>query len=94
MYLLGQIVSKGLSQMGRLIKIFVLLPDKPGTLQTLVNEITSLSINIVEVLHDRLSSYIDAGTVGVILSLETENKNKAYKLLENLKDKKINFRLM
>ena len=94
MYLLGQIVSKGLSQMGRLIKLFVLLPDKPGTLQTLVNEITSLSINIVEVLHDRLSTNIDAGSAGVILSLETENKNRADKLLKRLKMKHIKFMLM
>jgi len=94
MYLLGQIVSKGLSQMGRLIKIFVLLQDKPGTLQTLVNEITSLSINIVEVLHDRWSAHIDAGSAGVILSLETENKSRADKLLERLKMKNIRFMLM
>ena len=30
MYLLGQIVAKGLSTMGRMVKIFILLKDKPG----------------------------------------------------------------
>ena len=31
MYLLGQIVSKGLMQNGRLFKLFIKLPDKPGS---------------------------------------------------------------
>ena len=30
MYLLGQVVSKGLMQTGRLFKIFIKLPDKSG----------------------------------------------------------------
>ncbi|MDP9462935.1 MAG: threonine ammonia-lyase, partial [Thermoproteota archaeon] len=52
MYLLGQIVAKGLMQMGRLLKIFILLPDKPGALKSVVDGIAELSVNIVEVEHD------------------------------------------
>jgi len=33
MYLLGQIVSKGLAAMGRMMKIFILLKDKPGCIK-------------------------------------------------------------
>ncbi|HEX7033914.1 MAG TPA: threonine ammonia-lyase, partial [Nitrososphaera sp.] len=68
MYLLGQVVAKGLMQMGRMLKIFILLPDKPGALKSVVDSIAELSINIVEVEHDRLSSHIPAGTAGVYLS--------------------------
>ena len=39
MCLLGQIVAKGLMQMGRLLKIFILLPDKPGALKSVVDGI-------------------------------------------------------
>ena len=74
MYLLGQIVAKGLTTMGRMMKIFILLKDKPGALKEVVDELSSLSANIVEVLHDRLSSNVHAGTTGVTLSLETENQ--------------------
>ena len=76
MYLLGQIVAKGLMQTGRLLKIFVDLNDKPGALKKIVDEISKASVNIVEVEHDRLSSNIPAGTAGVYLSLELENKTK------------------
>ena len=94
MYLLGQIVDKGLAAMGRLLKIFVLLPDKPGALKDLVDEITSANANIVEVVHDRLNLDINVGYAGVTLSLETEGQVNADKLIGHLKEKNIQFKLM
>ena len=94
MYLLGQIVAKGLTNMGRMIKIFILLPDKPGALKEVVDEIATLSVNIVEVVHDRLSSKVPAGSAGVTLSLETEDQSHADKLIEHLKKKNIHFEIM
>ena len=94
MYLLGQIVAKGLMQMGRLLKIFILLPDKPGALKSVVDGIAELSVNIVEVEHDRLSAHIPAGTAGVYLSLELENEKQAHRLIEFLKQKGIEFKVV
>jgi threonine dehydratase len=94
MYLLGQIVAKGLGNMGRMIRILVTLKDKPGALKEIVDEISSLSVNIVEVIHDRLSSVVNAGTVGVTLSLETENQEHADRLITHLTEKSIQFKLL
>ena len=94
MYLLGQIVSKGLATMGRMMKVFILLKDKPGALKEVVDELASLSANIVEVVHDRLSSNVPAGITGVTLSLETENQEHADKLIEHLKNKQIDFKVL
>ena len=94
MYLLGQIVSKGLAAMGRIMKIFILLKDKPGALKEVVDELASLSANIVEVVHDRLSSDVHAGTTGVTLSLETENQKHTDQLIQHLKDKHIDFKVL
>lgn len=94
MYLLGQVVSKGLMQMGRMLKVFILLPDKPGALKSVVDSIAELSINIVEVEHDRLSSHIPAGTAGVYLSLEMEDEKHAHRLVEFLKQKGIEFKVV
>jgi threonine dehydratase len=94
MYLLGQVVAKGLMQMGRMLKIFIQLPDKPGALKTVVDGIADLSVNIVEVVHDRLSSNIAAGTAGVYLSLEMENEKHSHLLIEFLKRKKLEFRVV
>jgi threonine dehydratase len=94
MYLLGQIVSKGLTEMGRMVKIFVLLTDKPGALREVVDQISSLSVNIVDVIHDRLSSSIPAGTAGVTLSLETQDQKHAEQLIGFLKKKNIQFKVV
>ena len=94
MYLLGQIVDKGLAYMGRLLKIFILLPDKPGALKELVDEITSANANIVEVVHDRFSLDINAGSAGVTLSLETQGAENAEGLIRRLREKNIQFKLM
>jgi len=94
MYLLGQIVDKGLAAMGRLLKLSILLPDRPGAFKEIVDEITLANANIVEVVHDRLSSNISAGSAGVTLSLETQGKEQADILIDALKKKNIQFTLL
>lgn len=94
MYLLGQIVDKGLAAMGRLLKLSVLLPDRPGAFKEIVDEITLANANIVEVVHDRLSSNVNAGSAGVTLSLETQGPAQADSLIESLRKKNIQFILM
>ena len=60
----------------------------------MLNEISKASVNIVEVEHDRLSSNIPAGTAGVYLSLELENKNQANTLLDLFRKEKITFEIV
>jgi threonine dehydratase len=94
MYLLGQIVDKGLAAMGRLLEISMVLPDRPGIFKEIVDEIASANVNIVEVIHDRLSSNVNAGSVIVTLSLETQGKEQADQLIEKLRKKNIQFTLL
>ena len=74
MYLLGQIVDKGLAAMGRLLKLSVLLPDRPGAFKEIVDEIALANANIVEVVHDRLSSNVNAGSASVTHELRNPRK--------------------
>jgi threonine dehydratase len=94
MYLLGQIVDKGLSAMGRLLELSMVLPDRPGIFKEIVDEIAMANVNIVEVKHDRLSSNVNAGSVTVTLSLETQGKEQAELLIDRLKQKGIQFTLL
>ena len=94
MYLLGQIVDKGLAAMGRLLKISVLLPDRPGAFKEIVDEISAANANIVEVVHDRLSSNINAGSASVTLSLETAGKEQSENLIKAFQNKNVQFELL
>ena len=94
MYLLGQIVDKGLAAMGRLLVLSMVLPDRPGIFKEIVDEIALANVNIVEVVHDRLSSKVNAGSVTVTLILETQGKEQADLLIKSLRDKDIQFTLL
>lgn len=94
MYLLGQIVDKGLVAMGRLLKISILLPDRPGAFKDIVDEIAHANVNIVEVIHDRLSSEIHAGSARVTLSLETQGREQANSLIATLKARDVLFTIL
>ncbi|MDA0756328.1 MAG: threonine ammonia-lyase [Crenarchaeota archaeon] len=94
MHLLGQIVSKGLSGMGRMLKIFVLLKDKPGALKELIDEISSINVNIIEIIHDRLSTDVSAGSAGVTISLETEDQKQSNELINHLQERDIKFQVL
>ncbi|WP_428324198.1 threonine ammonia-lyase [Nitrosopumilus sp.] len=94
MYLLGQIVDKGLAAMGRLLKLSVLLPDRPGAFKEIVDVITLANANIVEVVHDRLSSNVNAGSASVTMNLETQGKEQADALIDTLRKKDVQFTLL
>lgn len=94
MYLLGQIVDKGLAAMGRLLVLSMALPDRPGIFKEIVDEIALANANIVEVIHDRLSSKVNAGAVTVTLSLETQGREQSDKLIAKLREKDIQFTLL
>ena len=94
MYLLGQIVDRGLATMGRLLKISMILSDRPGVFKEIMDEIAAANANLVEMVHDRLSSGISAGYVSVTVSLETEGRASTEALIGALRKKNIRFHLM
>ncbi|MEM2760721.1 MAG: threonine ammonia-lyase [Nitrososphaerales archaeon] len=94
MYLLGQIVSKGLLETGRMLKISIQLVDRPGELKRVVDSIVANRVNIVEVLHDRLSQDVAVGKAKVTLSLETEDAEHTKRLMEFLKVNNIEFEVV
>ena len=50
--------------------------------------------NIVEVVHDRLSSDVNAGSASVTLNLETQGEEQAQCLIKSLKEKNVQFKLL
>ena len=94
MYLLGQIVSKGLLETGRMLKIAIQLVDRPGELKNVVDTIVKNRVNIVEVLHDRLSQEVAVGKAKVTLSLETEDDEHTRRLIKFFKENDIDFEVV
>jgi threonine dehydratase len=69
--LLSRIIDRGLVKSGRCMRLWVLIPDVPGSLAALLATIAGLQANVLQVHHDRLSARSKPGLTAVELVLET-----------------------
>ncbi len=69
--LLERIIERGLVRSGRLLRLSVVIPDRPGALAGLTNAVGHFGANIVHIVHDRLSLNLPLSETRVELSLET-----------------------
>lgn len=70
--MLSVIIQRGLVRSGRLVRLRVLLRDKPGTLLELSGALAKARANILEITHHRTFTEAALGEAEVDLDLETE----------------------
>jgi threonine dehydratase len=71
--LLASVILRELSRGGRISVFHVELTDRPGSLATIASVIGEAGGNIIEVLHNRLSTAISAKNVAVDITVETRD---------------------
>ena len=71
--LLASVILRELSRGGRISVFHVELTDRPGSLARIATVIGEAGGNIIEVLHNRLSSAISAKDVAVDITVETRD---------------------
>jgi threonine dehydratase len=69
--LLLQIIQHGMTAGGRYFKLRVRVPDRPGSLVSVLSRVSSLGANVVDVEHSRISGTLAIGEVEIALALET-----------------------
>jgi threonine dehydratase len=69
--LLSRVIDRGLVKSGRCMRVWVLIPDVPGSLATLLATTARLKANVLQVHHDRLAARTEPGMTAVELVLET-----------------------
>jgi threonine dehydratase len=62
------------------------IPDRPGGLATLLNELADAGANVLEVSHDRTTTSLHLGEVEVRLQLETRGVPHAEGVLSRLRE--------
>jgi threonine dehydratase len=83
--LIERISDRGLVRTGRLLRLSVRLPDRPGALAGLSVLVGELGANILHIVHDRLSSGLPITQSRVDLSLETRGREHSRRILARLK---------
>jgi threonine dehydratase len=84
---LSRIIERGLVESGRLTRLEVLVPDRPGALADMLGEVARHRANVVEVHHERAFGRGGLGQVVVQLVLETRGHDHARELMAGLKSR-------
>ncbi|HYO66584.1 MAG TPA: ACT domain-containing protein, partial [Archangium sp.] len=72
---------------GRLVRLVVRMPDRPGMLARLTAEIAQAGANVVEIYHNRAFSKAGLGEVAVEVTLETRGRGHIEELMGGLGQK-------
>ena len=69
--LLARVLRHGLSAAGRYLVFRCRLPDRPGALAALLDELAGLGVNVLDIVHERFSLRRRIDEVEVLLQMET-----------------------
>jgi len=82
--LLSRIIERGLVQDGRMVRLRIVLLDKPGALHDLTRLVASQRANIIEILHNRAYYGVNLGDTVIDITMETRGPEHVAELLSTL----------
>jgi threonine dehydratase len=83
MNLLSRLIERRMGECGRLLRLKVSIPDRPGTLHAISGLLAGTGANVMEVVHDRSFSAIP-GNVDISFLLEVRDSAHSKALIESL----------
>jgi threonine dehydratase len=84
--MLARIIERGLVKDGRLVRLAVILRDRPGALARLTALVAEERANVVHIEHDRaFARWTAIGETEVALTLETSGRDHIDRLLAGLR---------
>ena len=79
--LLTKLIEHGLGAAGRFLVMRVVMPDRPGSLSGLTEEVARLRLNVLDVEHHRSGHRLPVGAVEVQLTVETRDHDHRAEVL-------------
>jgi len=85
--MLSRIIDRGLVDDGRLARLIVKVPDRPGALRGLTDVAAEHGANVLEVSHHREFADISVGEVEIAMHLETRGREHVEELIDAFKER-------
>ena len=82
---LSRVITKGLSNSGRIVEISTKIADKPGSLIQLLQVVSSTGANVVHIHHTREDRHSEVGECIVSMVLETIDQAHIHQIENALK---------
>ncbi len=86
---IGNIIDTGLRQNGRLVRLSVIVNDLPGELAALTKDFAQTHANVLDVIHDRVSSHISLRQTKIDFILETTGFHHIEEIKKNIRKRNI-----
>ena len=83
---ISRIIDRGLVADGRLARLRVKVPDRPGSLAGLTRIVADLGANVMEIYHRRAFADISVGDVEIVMHLETRGREHVEEIIAGLQD--------
>lgn len=80
----ARIIDRGLVFDGRLARLMVRVPDRPGSLARLTKIVASCGASVQEIVHRRAFADISVGDVGIGLHIETRDREHVTEVIAAL----------
>ena len=84
--LIDRIIDKGLIESSRRLRLNLILPDTPGSLNNLTQKISNADANVLDVRHDRNSPTLGLNESLVELMLETKGVEHSQTIIDYLRE--------
>ncbi|MDX1643625.1 MAG: threonine ammonia-lyase [Thermoanaerobaculia bacterium] len=85
--LLNRIIARSLVEKGRLVRLQLLIKDRPGALAALLSAVAELEANVLKVGHNRAFADIHSWETEVELTLETRDEEHIEELVAGLAER-------
>ena len=83
---ISRIIERGLVRSGRRVCLPTIMPDRPGSLQTLLAIIAKLKANVLSISLDRLGRNVPLGHAFVLIRLETKDAEHTKEIFDHLRN--------
>lgn len=81
---LSKIIDKMLFKNKRIVKVKVTVPDKPGYLNKVLSRVAQIRGNVIDVIHDRVSSDVKPGYTKIYVMFEVPSGEALSDFMYNL----------
>ena len=85
--LLMRVIRHGMAAQGRYLAIRCRIPDRPGGLAGLLDELGAAEANVLDVVHERTSASLPLDQVEVVLQMEMRGRGHGEEVLSRLRQR-------
>ncbi len=92
--MVARLIERGLVKTGRLARLQIRVPDRPGSLQRVLSTVSGNGANIISIDHDRLKQDLPLQWTQLTLSVEIRNSQHLEQIVQSLQGQNLSTKIV